>query len=154
MRNLTTKTLMLGVAFAAATFAATPADALDRYEDGTRLNGVGLQRSELGSVTARDAGTAKGEASREPASAAAPCPGGGGGVWLNGTSLNGLSVNGMSVNGHLLQGRTLQGMSFNGPGLVVQERSPTGEAVAAQPGALRVTAVRLPDGRAIKVRTR
>jgi hypothetical protein len=125
MRATTTLNLMLCAALAAATFAAVPAHALDRYEDGSRLSGAGLKPSQPGSVAARGARTATDEASREPASAAAPCPDGR--IWLNGTSLNGAKLDGVALNG-------------------------TGDAAGT--GAPQVTAVRLPDGRTFAVAAR
>lgn len=148
MRIHTTTILALGATLAATALAATPAAAFDRYEDGTRISGARLNdanllhRAQSVGMTKRDARTVADRASPEPATAVAPCPGGvgnGGGVYLNGTSPNGWQLNGWTLNS---------------PGLVLQGRSPTGGAVAARTGAQRVTAVRLPDGRALAVRQR
>ena len=149
MRTLTTMTLALGAALAAATFAAAAADAAGAHGRGTRPDGAGsLERFQLGSVAAprgaaaaahADVPAGVGPTARPmPAGASAPCPGGNGGVaYLNGLTLNGWTLNGRGFNT----------FKYNGA-----EPAGTGETAGA--GALRVTSVRLPDGRAIKVRPR
>ena len=70
------------------------------------------------------------------------------GVVLNGVSFNGVGLNGVALNGVSLNGQNLNGTSSNGA--MLQGRPASGEAAGvADPGALRVRAVRLPDGRTL-----
>lgn len=62
------------------------------------------------------------------------------GVVLNGTSFNGLSLNGVSLNGVSLNGVALNGTEIQGS---------TQAARAADPSALAIRSIRLPDGRVL-----
>lgn len=76
--------------------------------------------------------------------------GGGGGVWLNGTTLNGIVLNGLTLNGWTLNGLAWNGLVLNGwslNGTSLNGTSPSGGA----PGGFTATVVTLPGGEVLPI---